>query len=49
MARQKKRLLIVDGYNVLNAWQGAAMRGRTGEDIAEARDRLIARLEDYAG
>ncbi|MGN0971873.1 MAG: NYN domain-containing protein, partial [Aristaeellaceae bacterium] len=49
MARQKKRLLIVDGYNVLNAWQGAGMRGRTGEDIAEARDRLIARLEDYAG
>lgn len=49
MARQRKRLLIVDGYNVLNAWQGSAMRGRSGEEIAESRDRLITRLEDYAG
>lgn len=49
MAHRKKRLLIVDGYNVLSAWQGTAMRGRSGEEIAEARDKLISKLEDYAG
>lgn len=40
--------MIVDGYNVMNAWKGA-MKGKDGEAIADARDKLIARLEDYAG
>ena len=48
MGRVKRRLMIVDGYNVMNAWKGA-MKARDGEAIAEARDKLIARLEDYAG
>ena len=48
MAHVKRRLLIVDGYNVMNAWAGA-MKGRNGDAISEARDKLITRLEDYAG
>ena len=48
MGRVRRRLLIVDGYNVMNAWKGA-MKGKDGEAIADARDKLIARLEDYAG
>lgn len=48
MGRVRRRLLIVDGYNVMNAWKGA-MKGKDGEAIADARDKLITRLEDYAG
>ena len=48
MGRVRRRLMIVDGYNVMNAWKGA-MKGKDGEAIADARDKLIARLEDYAG
>ena len=41
----KRRLLVVDGYNVLGAWPDATLN-RT---VAEARDYLIDRLHDYAG
>lgn len=40
-----KRLLIVDGYNVLNfGWPGLMAKGLDG-----ARDRMIEDLHDYAG
>lgn len=42
--REKKRVLIVDGYNVLNAWRTAK-----GKPLADGRDELIDRLKDYAG
>ena len=45
MAKERSRHLIVDGNNVLNAWKGA-MAGRS---LADARDRLVDRLHDYAG
>ena len=35
MGRVRRRLLIVDGYNVMNAWKGA-MKGKDGEAIADA-------------
>ena len=41
---KRTRMLVVDGYNILNAREGA-MDGT----LADARDRLIAQLEDYAG
>ncbi len=41
----RRKLLIVDGYNVLGAWQELS-RGRT---LADARDELTRRLHDYAG
>lgn len=42
--RGKKKLLIVDGYNVINARKGAA-----NGVLADARDQLLAELMDYAG
>lgn len=45
MAGDIPTLLVVDGYNVLNAWRGA-MRSRP---LSEARDDLIHALADYAG
>ena len=41
-----KPLLFVDGYNVIGAWHEMQQGAMT---IDEARDRLIALLEDYAG
>lgn len=43
----KKRILIVDGYNVLNAWRPA--QGMSARTLAEAREDLAAQLMDYAG
>jgi predicted RNA-binding protein with PIN domain len=40
-----ERVLIVDGYNVLNARKHMDGAGA----LADARDSLIARLQDYAG
>ena len=42
----KNRLLVVDGYNILNAI--APLKHTTGT-LADARDALAMRLEDYAG
>jgi hypothetical protein len=39
-------LLYVDGYNVIGAWNEMQ---RHPMDLSQARDRLIALLEDYAG
>lgn len=44
-ARAKRRLLIVDGYNVLNQGKGLLQ----GKPLDDARDQLIRELADYAG
>lgn len=45
MAKEIPALLIVDGYNVLNAWRGVLKE----KPLSEARDDLIHALADYAG
>ncbi|MDO4739269.1 MAG: NYN domain-containing protein [Eubacteriales bacterium] len=45
MAKETPALLIVDGYNVLNAWRGKLKN----MPLADARDDLIHALADYAG
>src|SRR5699024_5954092 len=44
---KKRRVLIVDGYNVLNAWKD--VQGMDAGSLSDARDALAARLMDYAG
>ena len=51
--RVAKRLLIVDGYNIINARRGV-VSGAPGSveasySLAEAREKLISDLMDYAG
>ena len=49
MARQgraPRRLLIVDGYNVINARRSGAMDSYS---LADAREKLVGDLMDYAG
>ncbi len=41
-----KPLLLVDGYNVIGAWQEAKKQGYS---LDESRDRLFHLLQDYAG
>ncbi len=43
----KKDHLIVDGYNVIHAWEGLAELAK--ESLAAARDRLADTLANYAG
>ena len=43
-AKAKRRLLIVDGYNVINARKDAYSGA-----LADARDKLLQELMDYAG
>lgn len=43
----KQRCLIVDGYNIIFAWEELAALAR--EDLEAARRRLMDRLSDYAG
>lgn len=45
MRPQKKRLLIVDGYNVINSWRS----GMDASTLADARDELAHKLMDHAG
>lgn len=40
-----KPLLVVDGYNVIGAWETAARKGWSFE---ECREQLLLRLEEYA-
>ena len=54
MAKQRKRLLIVDGYNVLRSgsryrWQPRADEDYTDDFFNAARDRLINDVANYAG
>ena len=44
--RPPRRLLIVDGYNIINARRDA---GFSADSLADARERLIDALMDYAG
>ena len=44
--RAPQRVLIVDGYNVINARRSGSMDSYS---LAEARDRLLSELVDYAG
>ena len=43
----KKQRLIVDGYNVIFAWDELKMLAR--EDLSQARERLMDMLSNYAG
>ncbi len=45
MKRPPKRLVVVDGYNVMNAWRRDADRST----FADLRDALAERLLNYAG
>jgi len=45
--RAPRRILIVDGYNIINARRGGG--GMNADSLAEARDRLLSQLMDYAG
>ena len=45
MKRAARKLLIVDGYNVLNAWKS----GLDAQSLADGRDALALKLTDYAG
>lgn len=54
MARQRKKLLIVDGYNVLRSgsryrWRPRAEEDYTDDAFNEARDRLINDVVNFAG
>ena len=44
-ARAPQRVLIVDGYNVINARKSR----HDAQSLADARDQLAAELTDYAG
>ena len=43
----RTRVLVVDGYNILNALASSPLK-QSGA-LADARDALADRLEDYAG
>ena len=45
MRPPRKRLLVVDGYNVLNAWRPSL----DSTSLADSREELARRLLDYAG
>lgn len=42
-----KNVLIVDGYNIIGAWE--ELKNLTRTDMALARDRLIELMADYKG
>jgi len=42
-----EELLIVDGYNVVNAW--VELKELAGENLELARDKLLEKLDDYRG
>ena len=45
--RAPRRILIVDGYNIINARRSGP--GLSSEALAGERDRLLSELMDYAG
>ena len=45
MKRPPKKLVVVDGYNVLNAWR----RDIDALPLSDLRDQLAERLINYAG
>lgn len=42
----KRRLLVVDGYNVINAWE--SLKKISSISLEEARDKLVEWVVDYA-
>ena len=44
---RRKEYLIVDGYNMIFAWDG--LREQTGYDLSGARERLLDLLSNYCG
>jgi len=46
-ARDGEDYLLVDGYNIIHAWDG--LRGLAREDLDRAREQLIHRLRNYQG
>lgn len=44
---RKKEALIVDGYNMIFAWDG--LREQARDDLAGARERLLELLSNYCG
>ena len=46
--RAPRRMLIVDGYNVINARRDGGAR-MSADSLADARERLVSDLMDYAG
>lgn len=45
MAKSKKEILIVDGYNVINSWENLNTIGR--ENLNDARDKLNVTIVEY--
>lgn len=45
MAKGKKEILIVDGYNIINSWESLNAIGR--ENLNDARDKLNIMLVEY--
>ena len=45
--RAPRQILIVDGYNIINARRGGG--GMDSYSLADARERLVSDLMDYAG
>ena len=45
MKRPPRRLVVVDGYNVMNAWR----RDVDAQPLSDLRDQLAERLINYAG
>ena len=41
-----RKFLIVDGYNVINAWDG--LKQLTVKDLETARETLVGRIHEYA-
>ena len=41
-----KKFLIVDGYNVINAWDG--LKELTAKDLEIARDTLVSYIQEYS-
>ena len=45
--RTPRRILVVDGYNIINARRGGG--GMDSYSLADAREKLVSDLMDYAG
>ncbi|MDY5435685.1 NYN domain-containing protein [Peptostreptococcus porci] len=41
-----RKILIVDGYNVINAW--SKLKQISKDNLEEARDKLISNIQEYA-
>lgn len=45
MARVKKKILFVDGYNIINSW--ARLNSVKNDSLEEARELLISEMQEY--